>query len=92
RDSLDHMEVSGSRARRRHRSSPFVNRLSAIQPRPLTTPDGVSFPLTLNLFVLVLMSALMLVRMPEHRLICPISKNSSPDAHSEKMRKNLYQR
>jgi hypothetical protein len=23
----------------------------------------------------------MLVRMPEHRLICPISKNSSPDAH-----------
>lgn len=27
------------------------------------------------------MSALMLVRMPEHRLICPISKNSSPDAH-----------
>ena len=47
RDSLDHMEVSGSRARRRHRSSPFVNRLSAIQPRALTKPDGVSFPLTI---------------------------------------------
>ncbi|WP_210165686.1 hypothetical protein, partial [Rhizobium nepotum] len=31
--------------------------------------------------VLVLMSALMLVRMPEHRLICPISKNRLPDAH-----------
>lgn len=27
------------------------------------------------------MSALMLVLMPEHRLICPISKNRSPDAH-----------
>ena len=29
------------------------------------------------------MSALMLVLMPEHRLICPISKNSSPDAHGD---------
>jgi len=25
----------------------------------------------------------MLVLMPEHRLICPISKNRSPDAHTE---------
>jgi hypothetical protein len=48
RDSLDHMEVSGSRARRRHRSSQFVNRLSAIQPHALTTPDGVSLPLTID--------------------------------------------
>ena len=29
------------------------------------------------------MSALMLVLMPEHRLIFPISKNSSPDAHPQ---------
>lgn len=28
------------------------------------------------------MSALMLVLMPEHRLICSISKNCSPDAHN----------
>ncbi|WP_210256007.1 hypothetical protein, partial [Rhizobium phaseoli] len=36
------------------------------------------------LFVLVLMSALMLVLMPEHRLIWPISENSSPYAHEPK--------
>ncbi|WP_204340928.1 hypothetical protein, partial [Rhizobium ruizarguesonis] len=29
------------------------------------------------------MSALMLVLMPEHRPICPISKIRSPDAHLE---------
>ena len=37
--------VSGSRAKRRHRSSQFVNRLSAIQAHALTTPDRVSLPL-----------------------------------------------
>ncbi|AXA41368.1 hypothetical protein GGE56_007510 [Rhizobium leguminosarum] len=46
RNSLDHMEVSSSRARRRHRSSQFVNRLSAIQRPTLPTPDGVSLSLT----------------------------------------------
>jgi len=30
----------------------------------------------------------MLVLMPEHRPICPISKNSSPDAHQA--RNDLY--
>lgn len=30
------------------------------------------------------MSALMLVLMPEHRLICPISKKSSPDAYIDR--------
>nr|UTN43004.1 hypothetical protein BDDEJBFL_00236 [Agrobacterium fabrum] len=38
------------------------------------------------------MSALMLVRMPEHRLICPISKNSSPDVcgRSLECKQNLH--
>ncbi|ACE89849.1 hypothetical protein RHECIAT_CH0000863 [Rhizobium etli CIAT 652] len=43
------MEVSSSRARRRHRSSQFVNRLSAIQRPTLLTPDGVSLSLTVDL-------------------------------------------
>ena len=33
---------------------------------------------------------LMLVRMPEHRLICPISKNNSPDASGLMSRQHTF--
>ena len=32
----------------------------------------------------------MMVLMPEHRLICPISKNSSPDAHCVREGQGIY--
>jgi hypothetical protein len=58
-------------------------KLSLVRPSPPTLNTGNDLHSShANLFDLVLMSALMLVLMPEHRLICPISKIRSPDAHA----------
>ncbi len=48
RNGLDHMKVSSSRDRRRHRSSQLVDSHYAIAEPALLTPDGVSLPLTLH--------------------------------------------
>ena len=45
-----------------------------------------------RLFDLILMSALILVLMPEHRSICPISKIRSPDAHSGRGDRDQFDR
>jgi len=58
-----------SRARRRHRSSQFVNRLSEIQRPTLPTPDGVSLSLTAGRYKLQSLT------MSSH---WPISQTSSP--------------
>jgi len=47
RNGLDHMKVSSSRDRRRHRNTQLVNSDYGIAEHALLTPDGVSLPLTL---------------------------------------------
>gem|GEM_PF-1862446 len=56
--------------------------LSLFRPSPPTLNAGNNFHAShANLSDLVLMSALMLVLMPEHRLTGSFSKIRSPDAH-----------
>ncbi|MGV2184611.1 hypothetical protein [Rhizobium rhizogenes] len=70
--------------------------LSLLRPSPPTLNAGNDFhPRHANLFDLILMSALMLVLMPDYRLSPSISKISSPDAHlfaAESIRANIDQR